>query len=248
MIPKIIHHTAPTNTNKWHPIWNRCLDSWKRWFPEPEYQHFMWNDEDIDNLIQNSYPEYWNLYQSFACHIIKIDFSRHAILHMHGGIYADMDLFCYKNFYDELDSDTVMLEALAIDEILQNSMMASNKDNGFMLYCMDECVRNFYQYDERLGINHYVKDICGPYHTSRCYKRYPRPIKVLEGAKFNPPLDKYDESFVTKHMLTGLWGKESIDLINNEVRPDESYADFVKVRYLQNRGVDLNTYNFYKNY
>ena len=134
MIPKIIHHTAPTNTNKWHPIWNRCLDSWKRHFPEPEYVHFMWNDEDLDKLIHDSYPGFWNLYQSFNCHIIKIDFARHAMLHLHGGIYADMDLFCYKNFYDELDCDTVMLEALAEDEILQNSMMISSQGNGFMLY------------------------------------------------------------------------------------------------------------------
>ena len=248
MIPKIIHHTAPTNVNKWHPLWNRCLDSWKRHFPEPEYQHFMWNDEDIDNLVKNSFPQFYDLYQSFECHIIKIDFARFCMLHLHGGIYADMDFFCYKNFYDELKDDAVMLEALAEDEILQNALMASTKENGFILYCMNEVKRLWYPYHEKLGSNHYIKDICGPYLLSRCYMTYPRRIQLLDAARYNPPINTYREDYVTKHMLTGLWGKEAIDNVTNNVKPNESYDNHIQESYRNFRGVDITKFNFYKNY
>ena len=102
-IPKIIHHIAPEDQKRWHPIWVDCYNSWKTNFLENEYQYILWNDDnDIDSLIKNDYSQYWETYKNLPLHTQKIDFARIAILHKYGGIFTDMDVYCYQNFYEEL--------------------------------------------------------------------------------------------------------------------------------------------------
>jgi mannosyltransferase OCH1-like enzyme len=84
-IPKIIHQTAPADTNKWNPIWDRCYESWKEEFDEDEYEYVMWNDDDIDKLVEEKYPEYYEDYKVFPSHILQIDFVRNCILDQYGG-------------------------------------------------------------------------------------------------------------------------------------------------------------------
>ena len=102
-IPKIIHQTAPTNEDDWHPLWFKCRQSWKDQYPE--FEHRMWNDEEIDDLVRQHYPQYYDTYLEFPLNIMRIDFARVCILHEYGGIYADMDVYCYKNFYNELKKE-----------------------------------------------------------------------------------------------------------------------------------------------
>jgi len=103
LIPKIIHQTAPENISKWHPIWKFCQDSWKSNFASEEYEYKFWNDDDNDRFIKKDFPEYYKLFCDFDKDIIlKVDFVRYAILYKYGGIYADMDFYCSKNFYNIL--------------------------------------------------------------------------------------------------------------------------------------------------
>jgi mannosyltransferase OCH1-like enzyme len=147
-IPKIIHHIAPKDTKKQHPIWKICYNSWLKQFPEPEYKHMMWNDGDIDNLVKNNFPQHWNLYTSFPFHILKIDFSRLCILYRYGGIYADMDMYCYQNFYSDLNNNEVFLiqenKGKVIQDRVQNSLMCAVKNSSFFLECMNMCNKLFY--------------------------------------------------------------------------------------------------------
>jgi len=40
-----------------------------------------------------------------------------------GGIYADMDMFCYTNFYNELTKVAYVVQSIK-DEFIENSLMA----------------------------------------------------------------------------------------------------------------------------
>jgi len=101
IIPKIIHHIAPLNQLQWNPIWHKCRNSWIENFPE--YQIKLWNDNtDLNDLIETYYPQFAKNYHEFPFKIMKINFARFALLHHYGGIYADMDIFCYKNFHEIL--------------------------------------------------------------------------------------------------------------------------------------------------
>ena len=94
----IIHHIAPENKSSWHPLWIKCYESWKKVFGN-KFEFKLWNDkEDIDRLVKNKYNKFYDIYRSFPAHIMKIDFARLCILHSYGGIYSDMDVFCYKDF------------------------------------------------------------------------------------------------------------------------------------------------------
>ena len=135
MIPKIIHQTAPSNKKKWHPIWESCQNSWKTCFPSPEYTYMFWDDDDLANLINTDFPSHAKLYEDFGKDVIlKVDFARYAILYKYGGIYADMDFMCKKNFYSKLEEDTIsIVESPAPREVVQNSLMASNVGNKLWL-------------------------------------------------------------------------------------------------------------------
>ena len=102
MIPKIIHSTGPSDKSTWNPIWNDCIGSWKNQFSELDYFHFNWNYEELDDLIRDDYPEFWDLYQLFSFYDMKIDFAQYCLLHKYGGIYHNLNVYCYQEFYESI--------------------------------------------------------------------------------------------------------------------------------------------------
>lgn len=257
MIPKIIHQIAPEDPNLWHPLWKLCKKSWERNFSN--FEHILWSDKkDIDKLVKEDYPQYFDLYQSFDRHILKIDFARFCILHKYGGIYADMDMYCYKNFYDELKINAVYLnEASNDEEKVENSMMISPPNCNFYLECMELCkeryefiIENRKKYPNSYKFKNYTINISGPTLLTDVYLNHNEKIYILPRKLYNNELDTYDESYYTKHMLTGIWGEEILNLIlqdgyeNGLNDPQEIF----KWQYNNFRGIDLNQLNFCKNY
>lgn len=247
-IPKIIHQTAPANRDKWNPIWDKCHQSWKDNFKEDEFEHVMWTDEDIDTLVKEKYSEYYDDYKLFPLHILQVDFVRNCILDQYGGIYADMDVYCYQNFYGELTHDIVLLEAVAEDEIIQNALMCSSKDSIFFRMCMDKSIEKFKNNpipnnSESKILSNYVKELTGPFLISEVYENYEDrdSIQILPQKEYNPHILEYHSGLKTKHMLTGDWGKESKGSCGNAFL---SYKDFKKINYFQLRGIDIDLYNF----
>jgi mannosyltransferase OCH1-like enzyme len=259
-IPKIIHHIAPKNIKNHHPIWKICYESWLKEFPEPEYRHMMWNDEDdIDNLVKNNFLQHWKLYSSFPFHILKIDFSRLCILYEYGGIYADMDMFCYENFYSNLISSKVFLiqenKGKVIQDRVQNSLMCAVKNSSFFLECMNMCNELFYsnqninQEKEELHkllsnnkitekqFQDYVWKITGPHLLSEVYLKNKEVVSILPKEQYNPNKKAHNKNIKTKHMETGMWGKDALEHIKSLNLSFEEVYD-----------LDISKFNFYKNY
>jgi mannosyltransferase OCH1-like enzyme len=223
MIPKIIHKSAPKNKSEWHPLWEKCHSSWEDNYSKSEYLHILWDDDTIDSFIKEKFNQYWELYDQFPFHILKLDFFRYCVLYEYGGIYADMDMYCYKNFYNELNGDLFLVQSSSVDEIVQNSLMCSTKNNEFFLQCLDEIERRFYAsifYKEKYKEKEYpikfidtflfsftVKKVTGPFLLSDVYKKH-NNIFTLSYKEFNNHSLSYIESYKTKHMLTGRWGKD----------------------------------------
>ena len=53
MIPKIVHQTAYSNKNEWHPIWKHCQQSILNHFKNFKYK--FWDDESLDNFVKEKY-------------------------------------------------------------------------------------------------------------------------------------------------------------------------------------------------
>ena len=232
MISQIIHQLAPTDTSKWHPLWSKCQQSWLKHFNNFEYK--LWNNEDIDNLIQKQYPQYYQTYSEFPIHIMKIDFARLAILRLYGGIYADMDVFCYKNFYHELtEADCYVVENPYGNDPIENSLMASRPNHDFWTQCMNLSTERFKEIKQKnsklidyitmISTNETLSPIFRPaliFHItgtnliSTVFRKNTHCIGTLSGHVYNNNDMSYHPEYRTKHIHTGLWGDEDIKNID----------------------------------
>jgi mannosyltransferase OCH1-like enzyme len=57
----------------------------------PDFDVIVWGPTQSRDLIKEFYPAYLKKYDSFRIPIQRSDASRYAILHRHGGVYADLD-------------------------------------------------------------------------------------------------------------------------------------------------------------
>lgn len=260
-IPKIIHFIAPKDRSRWHPIWERCYPSWSKHFLDFEIK--LWNDEeDITNFIYEKYPQHYNMFMEFPLHIMKLDFVRFCILHYYGGIYADMDVFCYKNFYDELNNSNYILHApygqpyMNGDNLIENALMISMKHSNFFSYCIEQCKEKYCgsikKYRKKLcfPLNQFeqilVSNTAGPALVNNCYNTYrDNDVEILNGLIYNNHGMSYHPEYRTKHLLTGMWGAESFEYHDDL---DLDYLNEVKQYANLNEIKNINEFDFYKDY
>jgi hypothetical protein len=268
-IPKIIHHIAPKKKNKWHPVWVDCYDSWKVNFPEEEYEYILWNDsDDIDSFIKNEYPQYWKTYKNLPLHTQKIDFARIAIIHKYGGIYSDMDVYCYKNFYEDLvGKDCCLVECSDYDgtydkdnEIVVNFLIASKPKNIFFKDLLEKTIISINSYDKKTlkdilsdnkKRNHYVIENC-IIMMSKLYKNYDkRLIHILPKYNYNCSIFLFHKNKKIQHMFTGMWGKEVLKRMEKqrleyikETGKNISYVDYFNEQYKLKTGLDMNLFTY----
>lgn len=144
-VSKIIHQIAPADKSKWNPIWAECQKTWLANFPD--YTYMMWNDEeDINNYIKEKYNWFYPIYMSYPRKIMRIDACRYFFLYEYGGIYADMDYECIKNFENYLPSGKACIAESPIskEEGFQNALMASPPKHPFWLCA----ILNLYKYKD----------------------------------------------------------------------------------------------------
>lgn len=262
-IPKIIHQIAPKDKSRWHPLWHRCQESWLKHFSEFKYK--LWDDEEgIDNLVKEHFPQYISFYNELPVHIMRIDFARFCILYQFGGIYADMDMFCFKNFYNTITKEAQILEAPYGDVFLENALMSSTKNSKFFMVCIQNSIERYNTHvKNKFSIDFYnsIKDqkiitsACGPDLVCSVYRNYNKEIVgTFSGLTFNNHGMSYHPSFYTKHVMTGLWGKEAIDnLIKSNV--EQTFNKITTQGYIKEISkfvnVDFKTlddFDFYKDY
>ena len=215
MIPAIIHQTAPEDKSLWHPIWATCQRSWRATYPD--YTYMFWNDDDLDNLVREYFPEYLELYARYPADIYRIDFCRYLILHKYGGIYADMDYYCSRRFDHLLPPDKASLVASPCSgEIMQNSLMASPAGHEFWIHVLDNAVAFFFVNQDIIldpNSRHHLRgrlviSATGPGLLDRVCESWSELVHVLSVDEFNPepgPARRSQKPF-TKHYLTGKWG------------------------------------------
>lgn len=256
MISKIIHQMAPAQVDKWHSFWLPCQQSVKKEFRDFKYE--LWTHERTDDFVKQEFANFYYWWKNLPLEIIKIDLARLLIIYKYGGIYIDMDVFCYKNFYSELTSDICIVATRSQGtkfDPCENFLFAGVDGHPFFLYSFEESLSKLIQYskdditetsnngDETLPTINVaaVNLICGNVHMSQMYFRYRDrfSIKLLDYATFNQNYLAYDTKFYTKHMSTNIWGKEYLDHIENI---DSNYKNLKKIP------TKLEEFDFYKQY
>jgi len=182
-IPKIIHQTAPRDEKKWNPVWKPCQESWKRNFPTWHYQ--MWTDEDLDVFIRTKYPWFYPTYISYPQNIMRFDAARYFILYEYGGIYADMDFECVKNFEHLLPKGVAFAAETPWNtwgEVYQNALMGSPKNHEFWKFVFLDLLMN--------KNNPSVLHATGPEVIHRVADENPDLFYPLDRKRFAPTIEK----------------------------------------------------------
>ena len=92
-IPKKIHYCW-FGRNSLPPLAVKCLESWKRFFPDYEIKE--WNEDNFDvNIISYTAEAYRVKKYAFVS-----DYARFWILYHYGGLYFDTDVEVIKNMDD----------------------------------------------------------------------------------------------------------------------------------------------------
>ena len=74
----------------------------------PDWEYKLWNESNIPKLVNQ------DIYDKLPKHryCFKSDIIRYEIVYKYGGVYADMDMFCYKDFFNELTYSDYFLRIL----------------------------------------------------------------------------------------------------------------------------------------
>ncbi|UJR17901.1 hypothetical protein I4U23_004800 [Adineta vaga] len=135
-IPFRIHQMWKTTDLSSYPI-NNSHHIWKSFFPE--YQIYLWTDEQIEKLIlKNEYKYLYSIYKSFIYSIQRADLARLIILHSFGGIYADLDVYPHGTNLESLISKNVsfIIGKSSSDICLVNHFMISEKNSPILSYIL----------------------------------------------------------------------------------------------------------------
>lgn len=128
MIPKKIHYCW-FGGNKKSKLILKCMDSWRKFFPD--YEIIEWNETNID-LHENVYVE--QAYKAKKWAFVS-DYVRMKVLYENGGIYFDTDVEVLKPFPDEVLS----LSAFTGFQYLGKAQV--NPGNVFACEAKNEIVR-----------------------------------------------------------------------------------------------------------
>ena len=199
-IPKIIHHICPRDYKRWHTKWINSYESWLRLFPEPEYTHMHWYDDELHLFIESDFPWFLEIFNAYDKNIKRIDMIRPFILYTYGAIYADMDFEAISNFYDDLPNNKVSIveSGYKWNEEITNALIASPIKHIFWFLVIDEC------YNHKDNSN--VLLSTGPQLISKIFKSHPQFIYVLPFNLYNPPPWDLDLNIIkAKHHNTVVW-------------------------------------------
>ncbi|KAL1527193.1 hypothetical protein AB1Y20_015872 [Prymnesium parvum] len=64
----------------------------------PGWDYRLWTDADNRKLIASRYPWFLRAYDRYATPIQRSDAARYFIAHAYGGVYADLDIECFRPF------------------------------------------------------------------------------------------------------------------------------------------------------
>ncbi|KAJ3300157.1 hypothetical protein HK104_003767 [Borealophlyctis nickersoniae] len=167
-VDHIIHQSwktdqVPAMFQEWAATWPRFHPNWK---------YILWTDASNRELVKTHYPWFLSYYDRLPSNIARADTSRYFYMHKFGGIYADLDAECVRNFESLVTPErgTAFLAAMSDDyehdHNIPNAWLASGKEHPFWLHMI---------YQIMYELEHGEKSaewITGPAALKRAWKNY----------------------------------------------------------------------------
>ena len=201
----------------WPGVWSACFES----LSKSEHDICIWNDEDIDKILNDDDQEFCEKYLNKLDIIYKIDYARYVILEKHGGTYFDMDIELRMDFLPLVDPQTTYILEGSMGELVSNAIIITYKGCSIWGFIKDKAKFNIIQYFNLAKENSFnTVKLIGPLFLSKWVANFwnvsslqksnkPR-IELLGFHQFNNPLNTL--SF-TKHHSTHVWGGNKENMV-----------------------------------
>jgi hypothetical protein len=140
VIPPILHQqwrdaAPPARFAAWQASWQRLGAKWQR---------RLWTDATLDAFVAEHYPHFLPIYRGYPLPIMRADAARYLLLERFGGLYADLDCECLRDFDSLLSENRVVLAeepashaaaalaaSRALPRLLSNALMLSPPGHPF---------------------------------------------------------------------------------------------------------------------
>jgi mannosyltransferase OCH1-like enzyme len=175
----------------------------------------MWTDEDLDNLIKTKFEWFYPTYIGYPKKIMRIDSARYFILYEYGGIYADMDFECVKNFEHLIPTGKAFAAETpwdTIGEVYQNALMGSPAKHEFW----NKVFADLLQYHKEKDVLHAT----GPEVIHRVADENPEIFTPLKKQNFAPPFAKEDNESKMATITTQQRNDLTMKRFNTPAGPD----------------------------
>jgi inositol phosphorylceramide mannosyltransferase catalytic subunit len=147
-IPKRIIQTGKTVHQ---PLRKRAMMSNIRLF-NPDYEYVFFDDEHVQKFINQEFPQYRVVFDSFRFPIQRVDFFRYLAVYRHGGFYFDLDVLLAADLSSLLESGCVFpFEGLTYSRFLRthhkmdweigNYAFGAAPRHPFLEAIIENCVR-----------------------------------------------------------------------------------------------------------
>jgi mannosyltransferase OCH1-like enzyme len=138
LIPRYIHQTWKTTDipSVYRSAW---LNSWIDCHPEWHYR--LWTDHDLGELARQRFPEFYPIFASNTQGVVKSDFGRLLVLYEFGGIYADLDYACLRNFDNLLSRGDLIVSTMdASLKYIHNALVVSVPRHPLLASVLDRAL------------------------------------------------------------------------------------------------------------
>ena len=206
----------------------------------PDYEYYFFDNTDCRNFIEKHFnSSVLRAYDNLIPGAFKADLWRYCVLYIHGGVYMDIKTVMLKPLSELIKSDINGLICLdRPDNWLLNGLMFFVAENGYILKCLEETVKNCLDavYDKE-GWQTWTKFgqygsycISGPILCGNLFLKYVN-VKKIESKIYQITVDKkiekydmqlrwnyndgnnlrYQNDVVMHRNYNGYYEKESID-------------------------------------
>ncbi|KOO25005.1 glycosyltransferase family 32 protein [Chrysochromulina tobinii] len=117
--------------------WADVPGAWAALHPAPEYQYVLWTDATLRELIAREYAWLLPTYDAYPHPTQRWDASRYAVLHLYGGLYADLDVHPVRPV-DELLRGQTLLLPYTPNIGLTNAIVAATPGHPFLSFALRE--------------------------------------------------------------------------------------------------------------
>jgi len=172
--PKLIFQTwktrdIPDTFRDWPRSWDRQF---------PDYQHIILDDEDLFVFISEKFPWFLDHYKNYDQHIKRVDAARYFLMYEYGGIYADLDFECLKNFQDLIVDYDVVLGMVnpKSRHAVSNALLISKPKADFWKFVISRLQERSWGTPEYVTGPVFLTDCLRKYRGSSNIKIYPERV------------------------------------------------------------------------